>query len=500
MKRKTFLFVWIFAVSPVYLTGQEKDDAQILKQFHQISSHEIYDWVAELSSAEFNGRMAGSPGGLAAAQWLADHLEEWGLEPGGENGTFFQWFEIGYNEFHELGSLVLHIPGENGKQINKYYAFPDQFFPGMNTGSGEMTGEVVYVGYGITAPEHGYDDYEGIDVRGKIVLVNRDAPYKPTNNPEFKKWVQYCYHHYKLKNAVDHGAKGFIYIGGNHANPNIAHDPDIIVAGIGPEALEDLFANNTMTNKEILEKINTTMKPYSFSTGNTVTMKANTTWHPDGKACNVVGYLEGTDPDLKNEVIVIGAHYDAVGNCGVLLPGALDNASGTIDILALAGAMSRSEIPLKRSVVFLFIGGEEVGLLGSQHYVTNPTFSKENTVCYINLDMVGNGTGFSLGAGESHPELLRYFEDANEQFLHRSFRASGERENYGRPRSDGEIFKRNGYRALGMGLTGWNKPVNYHWPSDRVDLTIDPEIMEDVTKLLFVALTRMACAEDLDLK
>ena len=500
MKRFKVLFIIILAGLPVNVLGQDDYEEALLKQFHQISSHEMYDWVETLSAPEFNGRMAGSPGGLAAAKWLASHLKDWGIQPGGTDSTYFQWFDIGYNEFHELGSLCLHIPGEGTRSIQKCYTFPDNFFPGMNTGSGEITAEVIYVGYGITAPEHGYDDYEGMDVKGKIVLVNRDAPYKETTSPDFEQWVRYCYHHYKLENAVKHGAKGFIYIAGNHANPNIAHDPDIIVAGIGPEALNDFFANVEMDNAEILEKINSTMKPHSFSMGNMVTMKANTTWHPDGKACNVIGYIEGSDSELKDEVIIIGGHYDAVGNCSVLLPGALDNASGTIDILAVAKAMSQSGISLKRSVMFLFIGGEEVGLLGSQSYVENPTFLKENTICYINLDMVGNGTGFSLGSGKTHPELLKFFEEANNRFLHRTFRSSEERENYGRPRSDGEIFKRNGYRALGMGLTGWNKPVNYHQPNDQADLTIDPEIMEDVTKLLFVALTNMARAEHLELE
>jgi hypothetical protein len=493
----------VFLLSLVFssgvLLGQEAYEEALLRQFHKISSHQMYDWVAEFSAPEFNGRMAGSPGGIAAAEWLAGHLSEWGILPGAGNGSYYQWFDIGYNEFHELGNLCLHIPGEGEKRIEKCYTFPDNFFPGMNTGSGEITAEVVYVGYGITAPEHGYDDYEGVDVEGKIVLVDRDAPFKGTSKPEFEEWVQYCYHHYKLKNAVRHGARGFIYIGGNHANPNIAHDPDIIVAGIGPDALNDLFANSGVDHEQILEQINDRMKPHSFNTGNMVTMKANTTWHPDGRACNVIGFIEGSDPRLKNEVIIVGGHYDAVGNCSVLLPGALDNASGTIDILALAQAMSQSEIPLKRSVMFLFIGGEEVGLLGSHYYVAHPTFPKDQTICYINLDMVGNGTGFSLGSGKTYPGLQKFFEEANARYLHRPFRSSEERENYGRPRSDGEIFKRNGYRALGMGLTGWNKPVNYHWPSDQVDVTIDPEIMEDVTKLLFVALTEMARAEELDL-
>jgi hypothetical protein len=430
---------------------------------------------------------------------LASHLKSWDIKPAGDNGTYEQCFDQGYTEFHELGSLELHVPKEDGTVTKKSYQFPKEFFPGGNTGSGTITAEVVYVGYGTTAPEHQYDDYADIDVKGKIVMLNRDVPSKDSKNPEFKKWAKYCYHNEKIKNAVSHGAVGLIYIDGTHANPNITHVPGFLVAGIGKDAQKDLLADTNLSNEKILEKIIKTKKPNSFSTGKTVTMSAKTTWHPGGKACNVIGYLKGKDPVLKEEVIIIGGHYDGQGNYTTLLPGALDNATGTIDILATAKAMARSKIPLKRSVVFIFISGEEVGLVGSRLYVKKPLFPKEKTVIYINLDMVGNGTGFSIRGGETYPGISKFFANANEKYLKRPFKMSPKREYYGRPRSDGHVFKRAGYRVFGMGLSDWNKPVNYHLPTDHVDLTVDPIIMEDVTNLLFVSLTNLARAERIDL-
>jgi hypothetical protein len=364
----------------------------------------------------------------------------------------------------------------------------------MNSGNGEITAEVVYVGYGVTAPELNYDDYKGIDVKGKIVLVNRDVPHIDPRNPEYKKWVGYCYHQYKLENAVKHGAEGFIYIDGASANPNITYDPSIIVCGIGPQPLADIFAGLKINNTELLEKMRKTFKPGSFNTGKIMTIRANTTRHPEGKGCNVIGMIEGTDPLLKSESIVIGAHLDAVGNAGgKVVNGALDNASGVVDIMGAAKAMAQSGIALKRSVIFVMFGGEENGLHGSRLYAGKPALPKEKNVVVINLDMVGNGTGLAVSGSSPYKQLLTYFEQANVKYIHRPFRGSAPEptEYYGRPRSDAFNFSSIGYRTMSLGTTGGYKKVFYHLPGDDPDaVTID--IMESVAKMMYVAITNMA--------
>lgn len=368
----------------------------------------------------------------------------------------------------------------------------------MNSGDGEITADVVFVGYGVTAPELNYDDYKGIDVKGKIVLINRDVPYTNPSNQEYGKWLKYCYHQYKLENAVKHGAAGFVYIEGNLANPNISYDPSIIVCGIGPEPLADIFAGTKTTNSEVCAKIIKTLKPSSFNTGKTMTIKESTTRHPEGKGCNVIGLIEGSDPVLKNEVIIIGGHLDAVGNGGEMVAGALDNASGTVDIMGAAMAMGQSGITLKRTVMFLFIGGEENGLLGSKFYSEHPLFPSEKTVVFINLDMVGNGTGLSVNTTSPSKALLSYFENANRLYIHRPFAGSAPdpRPFYGRPRSDSFNFSSKGYRTMGIGTTGGYKKVYYHIPGDDPDaVTID--IMQDVARMIYVALTNMANDEGL---
>ena len=476
-----------------YVLSQDEYETKLLTQFHKITSEEMMSWMEKLCSPEFSGRLTGTLEFIASAQWVADRLKEWGIKPGGANGSYFQWFDLPYTVVNDIGSLTLNLAQSDGAVIKKNYNYPDDYYPGMNSGNGSVTANVVFVGYGVSAPELKYDDYEGIDVKGKIVLMIRDVPYTDPRNPEYKKWVGYCYHQYKLENAVKHGAAGMLYIDGAAANPNISYDPSIIECGIGPQPLEDIFAGLKTTNNEVTGKIIKTLKPNSFNTGKNITIKANTTRHPEGEGCNVMGIIEGTDPVLKNEVIIIGAHLDAVGKAGKVVNGALDDASGVVDIMGAAKAMAQSGIGFKRSVMFLFLGGEENGLIGSKLYTEKPLYPKDKTIAFINLDMVGNGTGLAVSAGSTYKGLITYFEKANTKYIHRTIRTSAPVPGtfYGRPRSDEVIFSIAGYRTMSIGTTDSYKKVFYHLPGDDPDaITID--IMEDVARMIYIGLSGMA--------
>lgn len=493
MKKIIILFSILILSASRFAFSQDDFESKLLKQFHKITSEEMMIWIEKLCSPEFNGRLTGTPEYIASAEWVAGKLKEWGIKSAGDKGDYFQWFDFPYTTVNDVGNVTLNLTQSDGTVIRKNYSYPDDYYPGMNSGNGEVTAEVVYVGYGVSAPELNYDDYKGIDVKGKIILMNRDVPYSDTRNPEYKKWVGYCYHQYKLQNAVKHGAAGMLYIDGAFANPNISYDPSIIICGIGAKPLDDIFAGLKTTNKDILKQIVKTFMPSSFNTGKNFTIKANTTRHPEGKACNVIGMIEGSDPDLKNEVIIIGGHLDAVGKAGKVVNGALDNASGVVDIMGAARAMAQSGIGLKRSVIFLFLGGEEIGLHGSKIYTEKPIFSKDKTITFINLDMVGNGTGLAVSAGNPYKDLLNYFVQANTQYIHRTMRTSAPvpGEYYGRPRSDEVVFSMAGFRTMSIGTTDGYKKVFYHLPGDDPDaITID--IMEDVAKMIYVALTNMA--------
>lgn len=467
----------------VYSQDQEK---AIRSTFHSISSHDVLNDAAELSSAKYKGRLSGSPGYEAAANWVADQLKQSGVKPGMGDGTYFQWFPNAYTDVLTPGSVTL-LGGDNHQQ--KEYSFPDDYFPGSNSASGTVSGEVVYVGFGISAPELNYDDYSNIDVKGKIVLMETGVPYN-SNDSTLLKWESYSYHRYKFQRAHELGAAGLLYIS-KIANPNTSYLEGFVYAHIGETVAEELFAGTGKKYVETHASIVKDMQPNSFLLNKKMQLSASTSHFPDSRSCNVIGMIEGSDPVLKNEAIIVGAHLDAVGSPGCLFPGALDNASGSADILAAAKALASSDVKPARTIIFVFFGGEECGLYGSKKCVEEPVWPKEKVICMINLDMVGNGTGFQLANGKSFPELLAHFTNANDQYIHRDLKASEARVNYGRPRTDGAIFEKAGYKTLSLYTSGSVKTVYYHHPLDNTD-ALTPEIMEDAAKLLYVGILGLA--------
>jgi hypothetical protein len=476
------LFLCLF-FGRTYSQDQEK---VLLSTFHSISSHDLLNYAAELSSPKYKGRLSGSPGYQAAANWVADQLKQAGVKPGMTDGTYYQWFPNAYSEVLNPGSVTL-LPGKSN--LKKEYNFPDDYFPGSNSASGTVSGEVVYVGFGISAPELKYDDYLNIDVKGKIVLVETGVPYSG-NDSTLVKWEPYSYHRYKFQRASELGAIGLLYVS-KIANPNTSFLKGFVYAHIGEPVAEELFAGTGQKYADTHAAIVKNIHPNSFLLNKKVKITASTKYFPDSRSCNVIGMIEGADPILKNEAIILGGHLDAVGSPGCLFPGALDNASGSADILAAAKALASSEIKPARTIIFVFFGGEECGLYGSKKIVESPVWPKEKVICMINLDMVGNGTGFQLANGKSFPGLLTHFTEANKKYLHCDLNASEFRVSYGRPRTDGAIFDKAGYKTLSLYTSGTVKTVYYHHPLDNTD-ALTPEIMEDAAKLLYLSILGIA--------
>ena len=444
----------------------------------------------ELSSEKYKGRLSGSPEYLEAAKWCASQMESWSVKPG-NNGSWYQYFDNAYSEVYSKGSVIY-----SGKtdQINELQ-FPDDFMTGSNSASGKVSGEMVYVGYGITAPELGYDSYKNVDVHGKIVIMETGIPYTKNDSVQ-KSWTPYSYHRYKFENAVKQGAKGLLYLG-TIANPNTSYLENFIYAHISEKVAEKILADAGKNYSEVKKEL-TEMKIPSFalSSQQKVTIEADTKHFPNSKSCNVVGLVEGSDPVLRDEVIIVGAHLDGQGYLGELFPSALDNASGVADIMGAAKALAQSEVKPKRSVLFILIGGEECGLYGSKFYAENPIFPIEKTVFMINLDMVGNGTSFYVSSGKSYPEIYSHFENANNTYLHRKMDASEWRKSYGRPRSDAANFENAGIKTLSLWTRDSVFPVYYHHPKDKTDV-LTPEIMEDAAKLLYLGILGVANDEGL---
>ncbi|MDX9930191.1 MAG: M28 family peptidase [Bacteroidales bacterium] len=485
---RNLLLILTLLVLPMAAISQGRQQADpVLSAMHTISSHDLLEYVKIQCDEKYAGRLTGTPEYNECAKWLASMFEGWGLEPAGDNGTWFQWFDIPYTLVYPDCGVSLHLASGKNGAVLKNYQYVSEYMPGSTSGNGEVTAEVVYAGFGITAPELGYDDYAGIDVKGKIILIEPEAPVSPNAGAEkFNPWFEHSFHQTKLHNAVSHGAKGMLYNYGPIGNPNNAYNKDFIYVHIGDVATEDIFAGTGKSHRETVAAIREKLKPVSFKTGKTVTIKMSTEHFPDGRGANIIGLLKGTDPVLSNEVIIIGAHLDHLGYCYEMIPGANDNASAVAVMMGVAKALTENNIKLKRSVLFLSFGSEEQGIVGAKAYLDNPVFPLGKSIL-LNMDGVGIGNAISANAGRNYPELWKFVEEANEKYIHRPL-STNSFANLGRPRLDAARFLTAGVPSLSFSTSGSRN--YYHIPQDNLDI-IKPEIMEDLAKLLFITVVNM---------
>ncbi len=362
----------------------------------------LLDHVRILSAPEMEGRGSGTPGADRAARHISRIFQEAGLRPGGDAGGFLQPFQVPTGI--RLGSpnaLALLAP------VTRPLALGQEFTPLAVSANGSEVGDLVFVGYGTTAPDLHYDDYAGLDVRGKIVLAmgrepGAQDPASPFRRPEA---YHYSQRSHKIINAREHGARGILLVTHPAAESDafpalrgLSQPWGILAASITLALADSLLAPSGKRLADLADAIDRTLTPHSFPlAGARVRLEVNLI-RERGTAANVVGILPGTDPRLKDEAIVIGAHYDHLGRggegslapdqVGVVHPGADDNASGTAAVMALAKAFAAAG-GSPRTLVFVAFAGEEMGLLGSTHYVKQPAFPLGKTVLMVNLDMVG---------------------------------------------------------------------------------------------------------------
>ena len=480
------------------------DEQTLLQTMHSIRSEALYDYVKELTSEKYGGRLTGTAEFDAAVDWVISLLKSWGVQPGGDNGTYLQKFPNPYTLVFKGGECVLHLPVRDAKgdigTVDKNYRFDDEFIPGGTSGSGEVTAEVIYVGYGITAPELGYDDYAGVDVKGKIVLMDPEDPVPP-NDPAgaFPKWRPYSFHQYKLENAVAHGAKGMIYNYGPIGNPNNSYREGFIYHHVGAAVVADVFAGTGRTYADTVAAIKKELKPRSFATGKIMTIKNVTERHPEGVGANVIGVIPGTDPKLRDEVIMVGGHLDHIGRMWELMPGANDNATAVAVGLGTAEALAECPIKPKRTVVFMFFGSEEQGVAGSDYYVKHPIFPLDKTVVFINMEGPGGGDKIYAEGAKTYPAFWSFIEKANEKYIHRII-GGGEASYPARPREDSARFFWAGVPSLTFGAYGREVSYpTYHNTKDRIEL-IDSETMQDIAGLFFMAIEDISGQDAVDFR
>jgi aminopeptidase YwaD len=377
-------------------------DAQI-KRSPEITATELRDHVKVLASDSLEGRKAGSAGADKAAEYIATEFKLDGLQPMGNKGTYYQRFEFVAGV--KLGTKNRFVIGAKGNE--RTLILNEQYRPLGFSLNNEFSGEIVFAGYGISAPDKNYDDYKGLDVTNKAVIVLRFAPPTDSTRNELE---QFSSLRYKASKAKELGARALLVVTGPLDSDTddlikLSYDQAIGNAGIlainiTRSVVDDFLRASGTTIKTLQDEIAKSKRPHSFPVkDHAVTIRADVEEIPNQSA-NVIGFLEGNDPTLKTDVVVIGAHYDHLGyggeGSGSLKPdtvaihhGADDNASGTSGLLELAEAFGSRRNELKRSMLFISFTGEEEGLLGSGYYVKNPTIPLERTVAMINMDMIG---------------------------------------------------------------------------------------------------------------
>jgi len=379
-----------------------------------ITVDELRTQVRYLASDELQGRASGTEGNRKAAVYIADELRRYGIAPAGSTGDYFQPFQ--FVSAVKLGPVnTLSIEG--GAFGSTVLELNTDFRPLGFSSSGSVSGPLVFAGYGISAPDKEYDDYQGLDVTGKVVIILRFAPDGDSPRSDYGRRTEL---REKARVAREKGAAGIILLVGpandsDDALMKLAFDQSpgnsgIPIVSAKRGVFTPVFASLNKDLKAIQDSIKSTKRPMSFEipgarvslTTDVQTIKATT--------ANVIGVLEGSDAALKGEYLVLGAHFDHLGFGGqgsgsqrpdtvAIHNGADDNASGTASLLELAQKFAADRSAVKRSIVFAFFSAEELGTLGSQQYVNSPPFPLTQTVAMINMDMVGRLQGKSLTIG-----------------------------------------------------------------------------------------------------
>lgn len=387
----------------------------------------LLDQVKALSAPEMDGRGSGTPGADRAGQYIARVFTEAGLKPGGDSGTFFQPFAVSTGI--RLGSgNALAIGASKSRDLT----LGKEFLPLAVSADGTAEGDVVFVGYGITARDLGYDDYADLDVRDKVVLAMTGEPRSNDPGSPFRRPEAYHYSErsHKIINAREHGARAILLVA-HPVAPRQALPPlrgitqpwNIIACSLTGRVADALLAPGGRRLADLAAEIDQKMVPQPLPlAGVRVRLTVNLK-RERGTAANVVGILPGTDEKLRDETIVIGAHYDHLGRggegslapdqAGTIHPGADDNASGTAAVMGLARAFAATG-GTARTLVFVTFAGEEMGLLGSAHYVRHPALPLDRTVLMVNLDMVGRLRNDKLfvGGADSATGLRQTVDDA----------------------------------------------------------------------------------------
>ena len=498
-----------------------------------INADYLRDIIVEISDDSYAGRGPGSPGDAKARTWLAQELEAIGLEPGGEDGSWQQPFDLVGVNASQPDTWMFEGHGKS-MALQQW----DQFIAssGVQAERAEIeNAELVFVGYGIQAPEYDWDDYSGADVTGKVVVImNNDPDWDPELFAgETRLW--YGRWDYKYLTAARQGAVGAIII---HTQPSAGYPYQVIqtswtgeqfelpagdearsqvLAWVTEDSARSLIAMAGLDLDELREAAyNRDFEPVPLGITTSIGMDVSIN---RVQSANVLALLPGSDPALRDEVVIYTAHHDHLGigkpnDAGDdIYNGARDNASGVAQVMAIAKALKDLPEAPRRSILIALVGAEEQGLLGSQWYAENPTFPPGKIAANLNYDS-GNIWGYThdvtfVGLGKSSIDQIASMIAGEQGRVVTADQFSDRGYFY---RSDQFNFAKIGVPAMYLHTgtdfvdrpPGWGRgkqdqytDVHYHQPSDEYDDSWNFDGMVQDAKLGFWTGLAIANADEM---
>ena len=480
-----------------------------------ITAQQLKAYLTFIASDEMGGRDTPSKGLDITAKFIATMLSRWGVQPGGENGTYFQKIVLQRSQL-EAEKTFVNI---NGQQ----FKYGEDFLVSANTPLRTVTGNCVFVGHGYVLKSKNINAYQTaagpIEVKDKIVIVGGALPkgvsaQDISGRDNFQDAAEY---------AARHGAKAIIRLPNYLALANwkayqsgalqrkaleplsTETNPRLPEITVSVPMLSSLLAGEKASGSLLYNAVSggETIEPFELSKQITLTLGGVAEQIPTQ---NVIGILPGSDPILKNEYLAIGAHYDHVGigapdaKGDTIYNGADDDGSGTTAVLALAETFAKGPRP-KRSILFIWHCGEEKGLWGSEYFTSHPTVDLKQVITQLNIDMIGRSKNegdtnprnrelsgpneiYIIGSKMMSTELGALSERVNSGFLKLEFNYK-----YDDPRDPNHFFNRSdhfNYAIKGVPIIFYfdGEHEDYHRPSDQVE-KIDFQKMEKVTRTVY---------------
>lgn len=463
----------------------------LIPGLNNLSKDSLLKTVTFLSSKEFDGRNPGTAGYDKAASFMAAQFKKIGLRPLGDS-SYYQFLFV---EGNEVVAPCLLNRFENGK-ISKEYKLGDDIVCRGFTGSGKINSPVVFCGYGICQPDNGYDDYEKVDVKNKIVMIFKPNPkwtIKDHSWPDDKERA-------KGLIALQHKASAVLYVSlPNDKNPQKTIGSTLHGKGVQLETLpqlhisfavaEEFLSKSGYTLSQLQTLIDSLKKPQSLETVYDAELEVHANYISEVKTENIIGYIPGTDSLLKHQYVIIGAHLDHVGSQGgqIYFPGANDNASGSAAVLEIAKTFAKNNVKPKRSVIFILFASEEQGLMGSEYCADHLPVPVDSVVAMINMDCIGYGDSIQIGNGKSAPLLWKMIktEDSlfTKQMVTRTWNNGG---------ADLGAFHKKGIPGAYFVTT--NSYDHLHYITDTPE-TLNLPLYESITKLAYITTYRLAMGE-----